>query len=134
MGTYTRLHLSFKLKKDTPDEVINVLKRIIIDDKIDKTINNVPFFNDCLRWYHLFQGKNCEWQLITKMFFNKHYWCIEINSEFKNYDNEIELFLDWIKHYIIGRKKLLYLGYSQIEGYGYNRIYFHLDTLKQEII
>lgn len=41
----------------------------------------------------------------------KGYWVLDLHTEFKNYDDEIDKFIDWISLFIAGRKKKQYLGY-----------------------
>ncbi len=129
MGYYTELQCKIKLQKDTPEPVINLLKRVLVDKDLglgDKTFfssNDVfkpeiddPFFN-CERWYMLLDGIN--WDPDKKggkFYIDGGYWAIDLDTEFKNYDNEIELFMGWISQYVAGRKKKQYMGWSKGEG------------------
>jgi len=98
MGMYTELIFDATLKKDTPEEVINILKYMISDD-----LNNIPkipkhdFFK-ATRWKYLFKSP----AYLRKLWFNDDLktWIISARSNIKNYDSEIEKFLDWIKPYI----------------------------------
>jgi len=127
MGYYTELRFKAKLKHDTPENVINFLKRVIKEHDLGhvKTIFNTedvfkpefdhPFFK-CDRWYMLFISTNWDNEMQGGMFYeNNNRWVIDLHTEFKNYDNEIDLFLDWIKPFIIGRKKKQYVGYKRGE-------------------
>lgn len=90
---YTELIFKAELKKETPEQIINAVKYMMgeLEDKPDD--------------FPLPQGR-CEWLLnggcsnniwfadITKT------WHIRSRSEIKNYENEIEMFLEWIKPHI----------------------------------
>ncbi len=123
MGSYTNLIFKAKLRKDTPDNVISLLKRVLIDHdlglgdaKIFKTedvfvpdIDN-PFFK-CDRWYMLFKSTNWDDTMQGGKFYeDKGYWILDLHTEFKNYENEIGLFVDWISPFVVGRKKKQYVG------------------------
>lgn len=129
MGTYTEFKFSARLKHDTPKDIIDILNTVIVDRKIgtDKVLFktedvfkpeiNHQFFKT-ERWYMLFLSNNFRDDLQAYQFkFVKNRLEINIHSEFKNYDNEIELFIDWIKPYIIGRKKKQYVGFYEVEGH-----------------
>ena len=132
MGTYTEFKFAARLKHDTPKEVIQFLQKVIVErnigventffktEDVEKPKLNHPFFQT-ERWYMLFLSNNFFDDIITSQFkFLKNRWEITIHSEFKNYDDEIELFIDWIKPYVIGRKKKQYVGYYNVEGHDKN--------------
>ncbi len=127
MGSYTEFKFKAKLKKDTPDEVISVLKKVLIDrdlghdkvmfhtEDVFKPIVQHPFFK-CERWYMLFLSTNWDDQMQGgKMYEENGCWVLDIHAEFKNYDNEVDLFFDWIKPHIVGRRKKKYVGYWRHE-------------------
>ena len=72
MGYYTELKLNIKLKKETPDNIIEFLKKVLIDKDIG--VDNKflfksgdvfkPWFSHdffkCQRWYMLFLS-TCRW-------------------------------------------------------------------------
>lgn len=116
MGNYTELNLKIRLRKDTPENITRFLKELINDKKYHNTDywNSCPknVFFDCKRWFMLFFCTNWdEDKFGCKFYINKDYYYLEIESEFKNYDNETDDFLDWIRPYIAGnRKKKQYIG------------------------
>lgn len=129
MAIYTEFKFSARLKHDTPKDILDFLNTVIVDRNIgtDKVLFktedvfnpeiNHPFFKT-ERWYMLFLSNNFRDDIETSQFkLVKNRWEINIHSEFKNYDNEIELFIDWIKPYIIGRKKKQYVGFYEVEGH-----------------
>jgi hypothetical protein len=127
MGSYTELQCKIKLRKDTPENIIYLLKRVIIngdlghDKSLFKTEDvfkpelNHKFF-ECDRWYMLFLSTN--WSDIQggKFYQQGGYWVIDLHTEFKNYDSEIDNFIDWITPFIVGRKKKQYVGWSKHEA------------------
>lgn len=129
MGTYTEFKCKFRLKKDTPEEIISFLQKTIVERDIgigDKVLiihGDVPRptlnheFFDCGNWYMLFHSNNFSPEEFpgSKFYEGNGYPIIEIHTEFKNYDSEIDKFIDWISPYIVGRKKKQYLGYWRQE-------------------
>ena len=127
MGHYTELKVKLKLKKNTPESVINILKRVLIERDLghDKTLFNTEdvfkpeleheFFKT-ERWYMLFLSTN--WGDIQggKFYEENGYWVIDLHTEFKNYDSEIDKFMNWISPYVVGRKKKQYVGWWQGES------------------
>lgn len=128
MGHYTRFNCNITLKKDTPELIIDFFKRVLIDRDLGH--NKVMFssedvfkpefeheFFKCDRWYMMLLSNNWDNTIRgSKIYFKNNYWHIGIDSEFKNYDNEIDKFIDWITPYIVGRKKKQYLGYYKPES------------------
>jgi hypothetical protein len=103
MGMYTEFHFNVELKEDTPKKVINILKKMVKDNDI--VIHNLPE-------HDFFKTSRWEWMLCSDSYYfdadthstiredasNTHYLCVRCNL--KNYDNEIELFLNWINKYL----------------------------------
>ena len=118
MGSYTYFRCMVKLRKDTPIEVIDFFKKILIDknletDDVPKPNFEHKFFKN-ERWFSLFLSTN--WSNLQGGSFYQvgDRWVIDIETEFKNRD-EIEDFFDWIKEYVEGRRKKQYLGFSKSE-------------------
>ena len=143
MGHYTEFKFKGKLKKDTPAEVTKFLHRIFIERDLGLPRNAMlfhskdvfkpdfdhPFFK-CERWYQCFLGTNFNGENMEErtMKYNTHgNSIILIHSEFKNYDDEIEHFLDWIKPFLAGRKKRQYLGWKEGENWESPRHYIHIN-------
>jgi hypothetical protein len=101
MGMYTELVFGAKLKQETPEQVINALKYMIGDLK-DKP-KDFPLPDDSFEWIFnissSYFGVN---EPVKKMWFDDilKAWRINTRSNIKNYENEIETFLEWIKPYI----------------------------------
>jgi len=115
MGTYTELHLTVQLKLETPKEVIEFLNDVFnvksFNDLNKLSLPNHPFFKTH-RWMHVFLGDCYYFQFQNHSDFKRNMYLM-IHSSFKNYDNEIELFLDWISPYV--RYKDEIVGYYRCE-------------------
>jgi len=101
MGMYTELIFGAELKKETPNEVIEVLQ-YMLGQLEDKPIN-FPLPDGRCEW--LFQGGSYYFAInnpVNKMWIDNtdKQWRISTRSNIKNYENEIQLFLDWIKPYV----------------------------------
>jgi hypothetical protein len=139
VGHYTELVFKAKLKKDTPENILQLLNRVIVEkdfgigDKVLFHSEDVfkpqlshSFFK-CDRWYMLFVSTNWDETLQGGLFYKKgEYWNIDLHTEFKNYDNEISHFIDWITPFVVGRQKKQYLGFWKSEDCSYQiNIYIH---------
>ena len=103
MGMYTELHFNAELKQDTPEEVIAILDGMVsAKEHTSGTLPSHPLF-DTPRWEYMLRcdsyyfdadtHSTLRYDDITK----SYYLCIRCNL--KNYDGEIEKFIDWIKPY-----------------------------------
>lgn len=105
MGMYTELHFNVELKEDTPAEVIELLGKMV-KGEVSPHLNKLPS-------HPLFAAARWQWMLRSDSYYfnadtnstlrfdkipNAYYLCIRCNV--KNYDNEIEKFVDWIKPYV----------------------------------
>ena len=98
---YTELVLKCEVKADLPEDV-EIILNYLFNDR-ETTLLELPkhkFFTlyrwkmlgSCNSYYHV------PW---SNSMYNEHY--IFSRSDFKNYSNEIEEFIDWISPYIIGK-------------------------------
>lgn len=144
MGHYTELQCKIKLRKDTPDNVVSILKRVLVERDLghDKVLFDTKdvfkpeldhdFFK-CERWYMLFLSTN--WGDIQggKMYQEKGHWVVDLHTEFKNYDNEIDKFIDWITPFVVGRKKKQYVGWWQSESMD-SRINIYIERVAEKLL
>lgn len=100
---YTELIFGAELKKDTPNEVIEALRYML--GEIETKPTNFPLPDGRCEW--LFQSGSYYFAVnnsVNKMWFDdidgRHH--ISTRSNIKNYESEIETFLEWIKPYIDG--------------------------------
>jgi len=115
MGMYTELNFNSELKKDTPENIITILKCMI----------DGSFYEDELPDHNFFKTNRWDWMLQSDSYYfdaktesklvkeeGKIYLRIQCNL--KNYDREIEEFLDWIMPYC-DKEVGDYLGHSRYE-------------------
>ena len=117
MGMYTELVLGFNLKENTPNEVVDILtymiesgegdrQPVIPDHDLFKTWR-WKFMLSCDSYYFAgFTHSEMSYDDIGKQ------WEVNIRCNLKNYDNEIEKFIDWISPYVELRG---FAGYSRYE-------------------
>jgi hypothetical protein len=103
MGMYTELILGASLKKDTPDSVINTLKYMA--GEIDEEPEGFPFKDQSARLAYLLNHGSYYFAVnnsVVKIWQDEigRNWRISSRSNIKNYDDEIETFLAWLKPYI----------------------------------
>ena len=95
---YTELIFGAELKQDTPIEVINTLKYMV--GEIEEPINLLykEDRNPLMSGSYYF-GVN---KAVTKMFYDdiSEAWVLSSRANIKNYNSEIEKFLEWIKPFI----------------------------------
>ena len=96
---YTELIFGAELRKETPKEVIDALKYMLGETEIKPNgfpINVDPFILRCGSYY--FGVNSC----VNKMWLDKidGQYHISTRSNCKNYNSEIQIFLEWIKPYI----------------------------------
>lgn len=144
MGTYTRLHISILLRKDTPDSVTALLERVVTNKDFgapgpvfnhgdiprpDINIYPHPFF-DCERWYMMLIANDFDPKLgstFKKGEFGR--WWLVIETDFKNYDDEIRKFVNWISPYAASSKKKQCIGWYCIDADKVrNNIYVERNT------
>ena len=101
MGFYTELIFGPTLKIDTPDHVIETLR--FMGGEIDSPPNNYPFSLDS-RLGRRFLVRSSYCSAVSKgLFFiekDMNMYTVSARCSLKNYENEIEKFLNWIKPWI----------------------------------
>lgn len=98
---YTELVFGVGLRKETPTDVIDILKYMIGDLK--ERPNPFPFPEG--QYDYLFSCSSYSFGVnepIRKMWLDdiSKTWRISTRSNIKNYKDEIEIFLEWIKPWI----------------------------------
>ena len=120
MGMYTELVLGVNLVRDVPKEVIDILEFMIsgtFEDPEPITPDHPLFKTD--RWRTMLQSDSYYFggfsnSLISAPRFKDDVYRLSIRSNLKNYDSEIELFLNWLTPYIETRG---FIGYMRYEEY-----------------
>lgn len=97
MGMYKELIFGASLKADTPVSVIETIKYMMGEDIVPSSLEFNGRFNflGCSSYFAISKPVN-------KMYKDDECWVISSRSNTKNYDSEIEVFLEWIKPYIEG--------------------------------
>jgi len=121
MGMYTEFNFAAKLKSDAPKEVFHALDVLV--NRAVMRVEDMPdheFFK-CERWRMLAWCRSAYFDAEPHSYFGKpreweNEYTVQILCNLKNYDGEIEKFVDWITPYldcIDGQ----FLGYSRYEEF-----------------
>jgi len=120
---YTELVCAFELKRDTPESVITILTYMCEGKGKElrefMTLPNHELFKTA-RWEYMlnsdsyyFDGRTnsiIRYDDISRSYF------VTIRCNLKNYDSEIQKFIDWIKPYIYGAgRRDKFIGYYRCE-------------------
>lgn len=98
MGTYTELIIKCRIRLDIPIEVHQVLDYLFNSSgKIPENLPDHKFFQT-IRWHDI--GRSNSYYHIPRTFSYFETPYLFSRSDLKNYDDEIEKFLDWIDSYI----------------------------------
>ena len=103
MGMYTEIIFGAGFKKNLPEQVVSTLAELAKGNDLIENIPDHPFFRAERTWLmtsggsYYFPGT-----AQPKFWFDDiaHQWFLQFRSNIKNYNQEIEKFLDWIKPYI----------------------------------
>lgn len=106
MGFYTDFSVDLTLRSDTPTEVVDVIRYMVWENWEQDPRNEIipPHLPDhalfrCERWHHFLSSTSHG----NRKFDGLH---LEIDSgSFKNYDDEIVKFTDWIAPYCVPQEK-----------------------------
>ena len=130
MGMYTKISVDLKFKDNLPLEVVEALKVMV--GAVDTNLYSITDFPT----HDLFKSTRWRFMLrcssyyhtpfsLTKLHYDdisKHYYLVS-SSDFKNYDNEVALFFDFVKEYVEDG----FLGYSLYEEDEFPTLYFLKD-------
>ena len=130
MGMYTKISVDLKFVGNLPSEVVKALEAMV--GEVDSNLYSITDFPT----HELFKTPSWSYMLrcssyyhtpfsLTKLHYDdisKHYYLVS-SSDFKNYDNEVELFFDFVKDYVEGG----FLGYSLYEEDDKPTLYFLED-------
>lgn len=99
MGAYTEINVCFDLSQNASKEAVDILHSLIDGTNEPSALPQHEFF-DCDRWSmvarcdsYYFDGSTS-----SKMKYDtiSETWKINIRANLKNYDSEIEKFIDWL--------------------------------------
>jgi hypothetical protein len=114
MGMYTEIYVNVDLKKETPEDVINVLKAMCgMEDSDEKVLEPYPD-----RWNGLFYSgsyytPNTRCHSLTYDNISNQ-WSLLGKGDIKNYEQEIQQFFEWIIPHVEGYSGD-FIGYHRYE-------------------
>jgi len=97
---YTELIFGARLKEETPHVVIDTLRHLLGDlDYVPDELNLLELDRNIFKSTSYYFGVS---EPVNKIWFDDiiKAWCVSTRSNVKNYNKEIETFLDWIKPYV----------------------------------
>lgn len=115
MGMYTALSLGIELKKDAPVTVIRTIERMLGHNPILTEPPDHPLFKrERATWMLTCDSFYFDWQTGWRFELNEisESWYLSGVCNLKNYNDEIDLFLDWITPYI---ETTGYIGWKMYE-------------------
>ena len=128
MGMYTELVLAVEFRSDTPAYVSDMLKIMIDGRGVPETIllPDHPLFKTD-RWAYMLRcDSGCfPGESYVKLDESRRFTELTLRCSLKNYDSEIEWFLDFIKPYLQADGYLGYLGYMRYEEYDYPTLIYN---------
>jgi hypothetical protein len=119
MGMYTQLHYGAQLRTDVPAQIVNVLQYMVGESTAPPpTLPEHALFR-CDRWVYMLRCDSYYFDYKTTHLLRfddiGRQWYLNVTSNLKNYDNEIEKFIDWIAPHV-DKMPGDFLGYSRYEG------------------
>jgi hypothetical protein len=119
MGMFTELNCAFRLEKETPQEIIAILLFMAGMTDVEPSLPSHPLFAT-ERWSHVLTGTRLDTYTFGDVHstvrldeFDEKYH-VTIRSNLKNYQGELEKFLDWITPYMDAMYGD-FIGYSRYE-------------------
>ena len=103
MGMYTEIIFGAGLKENLPENIVAVIQKMVNGEELCEQAPDHPFFKSGRPWLmrsggsYYFPGT-----VEPKFWFDDigNQWFLHFRTNIKNYDSEIEKFIDWIKPYI----------------------------------
>ena len=130
MSMYTEIYVKAVLKEDVNINVIDVLKYMLGMDNIeleDLILPNHSLFTTNNWHYMLRSGSYYHVPYTVKLFeyndISESYYLV-VRSDFKNYQDEIGKFFDWITPYLKKYGDKTFIGYSLYEEDDEPKLYY----------
>lgn len=118
MGMYTQLVMGVTLSKNTPEYVIDILKYMLDLDEMELKVElpDHPLFKT-ERWRAMLVSGSAYFDGHTdsSLIMNECYgeYSLNVRTNLKNYDSEIELFLHFIEPWLYSEGFLGYIHYEE---------------------
>ena len=116
MGMYTVLVMNCRIK--APKDVIDILEYMTLQSDGDTSALNLPdhpLFKTA-RWDWMMHGQSCYFDELTdsKLLYDETFgeYYLSVAFNIKNYNDEIQKFLDWIEPYM---RTTGFIGYTRYE-------------------
>lgn len=127
MGMYTEILVRAELPADTDRVVLGALEAMIGREDVPTVLPDHPLFS-CHRWSSLGTCTSAYHPVISSSYLTASPWgadrlALFMHASLKNYDNEIELFFDWIDPYLANDPGD-FIGYSLYEEDETPTLYF----------
>lgn len=115
MGMYTKFDLNVRLRWDIPDDVLRAIRHMV-DNRPQENWPNHPLFQTerFLSMMSYTYSDNYKPPIFVPDG-DTNTWLLCIACEFKNYDQEIQKFIDFIKPYIVHSEECEPKGYIHYE-------------------
>lgn len=120
MGMYTELNIGVQIVND--EKAIKKLNYMLNESDEDIQIEH-PLFDDKTRWRYMLKCDSYYFdsQTDSKLYRDDLYeddpmYFLNVRCNLKNYNDEIELFLDWLCPYIMTESFLGYMRYEEAES------------------
>jgi len=124
MGMYTELNLCIEFKKSVNRDFLYTISEMVKDSMYIKKGNEKVLF-ESERSSIMFKCSSSYFVdiVISKLNYNKYTerWELFVHSNFKNYDNDIEKFIEFIMPHI---ERKGFIGYSRYEEVYEPTLYF----------
>lgn len=105
MGMYTELRVNCALKYETPMQVVRVLQYLADGDTMNPPTFELPAhqFFECQRWTGVMRMSSAYFDAPSSAVVRWHgLWRVLSVANIKNYDGEIEHFIDWLRPHVYG--------------------------------
>ncbi|PFJ22605.1 hypothetical protein [Bacillus cereus] len=127
MADFTELHFRVKLKKNIPNDVLNIIRYMI--DNLDKPISlpKHDFFATS-RWSSMLSANSDNGRMVKKCTSfenNDSAWHLSVTSLFRE-TGEIKLFFEWLYEYI-DEQWLSFLGYINYDTRDHPVLIYYSD-------
>lgn len=133
MGMYTEIYVNVDLKRETPDNVLQVLKAMcgqLDPEKEEEVLKGLPD-----RWLGLFYNGSYYVPSTSCRFLQfdpfSHHWSLLGKGDIKNYGQEIEAFFEWIMPWIRATPGE-FIGYKRYEEDLTPKLYFKTENAEED--
>lgn len=109
MGMYTEFHYNVQLVKDCPDSVFAILRYMLAEGKKPDALPDHDLFKTS-RWESMFSSDSYYFATDTLSTLRRDEsgdWFLCVRCNVKNYDSEIEKFINWFAPYVDNVDELL---------------------------